>query len=691
MTPERTARGIFVATVVFVIASAAMGVTAGFPSASDAALAAGVTAIAIVYVGAGALLVARVPRNPIGWIVICVGFFQAMNALTSGYAELALDRSGPPLPLGEIAMWASMWTWIPSVAVLATFLLLLFPDGHPPTPRWRVVGWVAGIGITLTLTGTMIGSWPIRHVAFDHPSASPTGMGSTIELGALVAAGAACASIASLIVRYRRAQGDERLQLRWFILAAIVVIVGVLLGVAFDTNLVLVIGFFLIPITATVAILKYRLYEIDVVISKTIVYGALAALITIVYVAVVVGIGSFIHADLALSVAATGLVAVAFQSARERLQRWANRLVYGERASPYEVLAGFSERIADTYATEDVLPRTARVIAEGTGAERADVWLRIGDQVRRAASWPDNDDEGPATLALIEGDLPVFDDTDHSVPVTYRDELLGCITVTKRRGDPLTPTESALLDDLAQQAGLVLSNVRLTAELEARLQRITEQTAELQASRQRIVAAQDAERRRLERNIHDGAQQHLVALAVKLRLARGLLAKDPARARTMLAELRGEVDEALDTLYSLALGIYPPLLEEQGIAPALAAQYTRTELPVHLETDGTGRYPIDTEAAVYFCVLEALQNAAKYARATTIDVRLTESANVLRFEVSDDGVGFEMNGGSVGTGLAGMRDRLAVLGGDAEVWSEPGRGTRVSGRVPVADREGAPA
>jgi signal transduction histidine kinase len=255
--------------------------------------------------------------------------------------------------------------------------------------------------------------------------------------------------------------------------------------------------------------------------------------------------------------------------------------------------------------------------------------------------------------------------------------------VDKPASEPFTPAEDRLLNDVAGQAGLVLSNVRLTAELEANLERLSRQAAELRASRQRIVAAQDAERRRLERNIHDGAQQHLVALAVKLRLARQVVAKDAVKGRTMLLELQQQLDETLDTLTSLALGIYPPLLQEQGIAAALAAQYTRSGLPVHMVVDGATRYPIETEAAVYFCVLEALQNAAKHAHASRIDVRLEQRGGELFFELVDDGVGFDPATSGAGTGLQGMRDRLSVLGGDAEIESAPGRGSAVRGRVPV--------
>jgi signal transduction histidine kinase len=255
--------------------------------------------------------------------------------------------------------------------------------------------------------------------------------------------------------------------------------------------------------------------------------------------------------------------------------------------------------------------------------------------------------------------------------------------VTKPRGEAMTPAETALLADLAGQAGLVLSNVRLTAELQARLEEIARRSAELKASRQRIVTTQDAERRRLERNIHDGAQQHLVALAVKLRLVRGMLAKDAHRATAMLGELRSEVDEAIDTLSSLALGIYPPVLEDRGIAAALEVQARVGAIPVAVVADGVDRQPIETEAAVYFCCLEAIQNAAKYAHASRVDVLLGHEGANLTFEVRDDGVGFD-TAAVAGSGLQGMVDRLSALGGSVEIASTPGAGTIVSGRVPAA-------
>ena len=382
-----------------------------------------------------------------------------------------------------------------------------------------------------------------------------------------------------------------------------------------------------------------------------------------------------------LSIVATAIVAVAFQPVREQLQRVANRLVYGKRATPYEVLSQFSERVAETYGAEEALPKMARVLAEGTGAERALVWLRAGTLLRPAAAWPESGGAAQEPVRVLGDNMPDLPG-DEAVPVQHQGELLGGLTVTKRSGESLTPIERKLLDDLAHQAGLVLKNVGLTAELLARLE-------DLRASRQRLVAAQDEERRRLERNLHDGAQQNLVAIKVKLGLAEMLAAKDPARAKELLAQLKGDTDEALETLRSLARGIYPPLLAEKGLAAALESQARKATLPVDVEADGVGRFPQDTEAAVYFCVLEALQNVQKYADASRAVVRLSTVREELHFEVNDDGKGFEPATQKMGSGSQNMRDRIDALGGSMEVKSATGAGTSVVGYLPIGAAAGA--
>ena len=248
--------------------------------------------------------------------------------------------------------------------------------------------------------------------------------------------------------------------------------------------------------------------------------------------------------------------------------------------------------------------------------------------------------------------------------------------MSKPPNEPLSVAEGKLVDDLAAQAGLVLRNVRLTEELRANLE-------ELRASRQRLVTAQDEERRRLERNIHDGAQQQLVALAVKANLAGALVGKDPNREREIIAQLKAEATEALENLRDLARGIYPPLLADQGLTAALSAQARKAALPVEVAANGIGRYPQDAEAAVYFCILEALQNVGKYAEASRAVVRLSGDESRIAFSVEDDGIGFNAGMVARGLGLTNMDDRMSALGGTLDIRSQPGAGTTIAGSIPV--------
>ncbi|MGH9285711.1 MAG: sensor histidine kinase, partial [Acidimicrobiales bacterium] len=354
--------------------------------------------------------------------------------------------------------------------------------------------------------------------------------------------------------------------------------------------------------------------------------------------------------------------------------------VYGRRATPYEVLSEFSERMAETPATDELLARMARILAEGTVARRADVWLKVGSEIRPTASWPAGA-EPLAALALAGDDIPWIDNVTTAVAVRHHGELFGALSVTKPPNEALSPTEEKLLGDLGRQAGLVLRNVQLTAELLARFE-------ELRASRQRLIAAQDEARRRLERNLHDGAQQQLVALKVQLSLAEGAVEDLGVQAQPvleMIRSLKSQTGEALENLRDLARGIYPPLLAAEGLASALSSQARKsTSFDVSVEAVCLGRYDQDAEAAVYFCVLEALQNISKYAEAGRVALRLCEQDGLLTFEVADDGCGFDVAGAARGAGTQNMSDRLEALDGGLEIRSEPGQGTTVIGRLPIS-------
>jgi signal transduction histidine kinase len=543
----------------------------------------------------------------------------------------------------------------------------------------------------ITVIPVAITGWPIRgpilaNIGEEAPAGASAAFKSAYDiqvLGIILTFVLGIASAASLVIRLRHASGDERAQLKWFAYASAFLVAAIIANsplVGVGGNVLPGIALMMVPAAIGIAMFRYRLYDIDVVINKTIVVAVLAAFVTAVYLAVVVGISRLINTagepNVLLSVVATAIVALAFQPLRERARRLADRVVYGKRATPYEVLSEFSERMAGSYSTEDVLPRMARILGEGTGATRTEVWLRVGTQLQLAASWPEGAEPAKAPLPASEDELPEFPEADRAVPVRHQSELLGALTLTKPPSEPVTPAEEKLLFDLASQAGLMLRNVRLTAELQARL-------VDLRASRQRLVAAQDQERRRLERDLHDGAQQQLVALAVKQRLVEGLVRKDPEMAAQMLGDLQADTTEALENLRDLARGIYPPLLADKGLPAALEGHARKVHLPVTVETDGLGRYPQEVEAAVYFCCLEALQNIAKYADASHVSVNLSTEAGQLNFEVIDDGKGFDPESKPQGSGLQGMADRLEALGGMLAVHSEPGTGTTVVGHVPA--------
>ncbi|MBI4259893.1 MAG: ATP-binding protein, partial [Actinobacteria bacterium] len=605
----------------------------------------------------GAFMASRRPGNPVGWLFLGAASLAALGLLGSEYAIYALVTRSGELPGGAAAGWIANLAWLPSLGGLVTFLLLVFPNGRLPSRRWRPVAWAAGVTMVVVELAIALAPGPMD-IETRTPAANPFGIEalepatsalSTVGFPALSLL--AILSAASLIVRYRRAGSDERHQIRWFLLA------GALLAVGISTEQLLpdavssvtfTVALVSLPAAAAVAVFKYRLYDIDVVLNKTVVFGALAAFFSAVYVGIVVGVGTLVgsRGNVFLSVAATAVIAVAFHPVREWARRLANRLVYGERATPYQVLAEFGSRMAGTHSTEDVLPRMARILAEGTGAARAEVWLRIGSELVRETVSPSSAADGPSLLSVREGTTEI-PGADVTYEVRHQGELLGALAVTKPLDEPLSPTEDHLVRDMASQAGLVLRNVRLIEDL--------------RASRRRLVAAQDGERRRIERNIHDGAQQQLVALAVKTRLLGGLIGRSPERASAMAEEVGRELTQALEDLRDLARGIYPPLLADQGLAAALSAQARKAALPVAVHADGLGRYPQEAEAAVYFCVLEALQNAAKYAGATHVEVRLEAAGEELRFSVADDGTGFDPDGVTRGSGLQGMADRLSAL------------------------------
>ncbi len=634
----------------------------------------------------GALIVSRDRRNTIGILFLWASFLTAAS-FAGGEVFTYAARRGQSGQLVVAMGLLNNFGWLFGIFPVVFLTPLFFPDGQVPSPRWRPFLWfsltfVAVIGFDLSLgQKTLTGSTEAIAVANPLYVAAVGRLPTLDPVIAVLFPGIFAGSVVSLILRFRRSTGVERQQIKWVVFGLGVALVGIT-ATTFnnqETIVTALIGgaaFLLLPLSIGIAILRFHLYDLDVVVRKTLIYGAFALFATLIYLSVVVGVGVWLGRDNSfLTMVAAVVVAVTFQPVRARLTRFANRLVYGKRATPYEVLSEFSERVGGAYADEDVLPRMVRVLGEGIGAERADVWLAVDHELRDVAAWP-LDVAGRPPMPLPNGSIPRIDGMDRVYPVEQAGELLGALAVRKPPSDPVTPADEKLIADLASQAGLVLRNVRLSEALKARLD-------ELKAAQKRLVSAQDAERRRLERNIHDGAQQQLVALAVKLKLADTLIERDAHKARELVGQLQGETHAALEDLRDLARGIYPPLLADKGLPAALEAQARKSGLPIEVRADGIDRYPQDIEAAVYFSCLEAMQNIAKYASASAVSVSLFADGHSLRFVVTDDGRGFDPATTTGGSGLQGIVDRMGALDGQVSVTSTLGAGTTIEGRLPL--------
>jgi signal transduction histidine kinase len=376
------------------------------------------------------------------------------------------------------------------------------------------------------------------------------------------------------------------------------------------------------------------------------------------------------------------------------------------------VRASFASRLARGEPLNELFVGVVEALRDAFKLDAAELWVHTNGALRLVASNPRRPEvelgltpaeesiianaqlSGAAWAkvwlpSLLQGraDVPV-----RIAPISVSGLLLGLIVVERRRSaDTLAADIDATLGELAREVAAGLNKQRLDRALHASLEQLRRQADELRASRARIVAAADAERRRIERDLHDGAQQYLVAIAVKARLIQQLAPTDPARGAALTQDLVRDVEAALDELRSLAQGIYPPLLSSAGLGEALRAASSRTPIPVGLETDGVGRYQPELEAAVYYCCLEALQNTSKHAGdGTSASVRLWEEAGSLHFDVDDDGVGFDPAHGTAGAGLTNMRDRIGAVGGTLRIESAPGSGTRVRGAIPLAAPNGTP-
>lgn len=633
-----------------------------------------VIALVIGWPVVGAALVVYRPGNAIGRLMVGWGFLFGLSLFSEGM--VAISSQGTPVPALDLFTWLALVVITPIVTGVV-LLIALFPSGEIEA-RWRrrlirlvvgvtVVGVIARAILPLTTTSgdlTLTNPWGIEGLA---PFVAIDEIGFSLILLAL----AICA--VDLVVRWRRSEGQVRLQMRALALAVGVFAFGValtmVLGVIgldgrsleFAENLAWVSGLGAIAVAIGAAVARYRLYDIDVVVSKTLVYGALTLLIAGLYVGIVVGLGSLLGLttesrgpNTGLGLAALVVIPLVFQPARRWLERWANRFVFGRKATPYEVLSAFSQRVAAV--DPEVLAQVARSLTEGTTATGAGIWATEGSGLRLVASWPSD--------IMIEPD-----DAAASAQIVHNGELLGTVGLISPQGQGILPTDDKLLGQVASGLGLALRNQALTADLESRV-------AKLRDSRRRIVAVQDRTRRQLERDLHDGAQQRLVALKIKLGLATALADREAAaETSSVLAGLRDQADQVIETVREFARGIYPPLLEAEGLPAALSANFRKAAVPVSFQAASVGRYSREIEATAYFCLVSAVVEAIDRG-ADSVQVFLEDEEGLLTFEVRDDGSVSAPN-------LTSLTDRVDAAGGAVEVDSRPGHGTLIRGRFPV--------
>jgi len=654
-------------------------------------------AIAVVvflggYTTLGRIIVTRA-GNALGWIFLGIGICFGIALIAGTYVDASYDTPYvASLPGTDVAGWLT--GLFAAGALLIPMLFLLYPTGRPLTPRWRWVGWVWVVGAAFSTIWTMFRpADDIYGEADRFTTPNPFGVPWLepfeqvfLVVGVGCALAATFAALASLVLRYRRSSEVERQQIRWLMLVGLAALVLFLLMPFAESSdwlwislvLVLTLG---LPAATALAIFRYRLYDVDVVISKTIVYVGLAVFIGAAYVAIVVGIGALFGGDgsnRVLRIAATAGVALVFQPVRERLQRFANRLVYGKRATPYEVMAEFGHRIAGVLSAEDVLPDMAEAAARGVGGTAARVTVSLPDGRERSVDWPEGAEVVAPTVAL---------------PVLHAGQRIGEVAVVKPPSEPLRPAERTLLEDLAEHAGLALHNVRLTAELETKAEELTVQAGELRASRGRLVTARDAQRRRLERELRQGVGAELGDIGAEIETDARLVLDDPRTVEASLDALGARANGALDGLRDVARGVFPSVLADRGLPAALEALVRKVgdRATLVVTSDADHRFEPSVENAVYFCCVQAVQNAERHAPGSAVRVRLETVEDGVRFVISDDGPGFDPSTADSGEGMQIMNDRVAALAGELSVETARGRGTTVSGHIPVRAMEAASA
>lgn len=614
----------------------------------------------------GSLLAHKVPRNPIGWLLLAAALANSSMGLGREWA-VAVVLGGWSLPGVTVAAWWGTWPFVFSLATLPAMLLII-PDGRLPGPLWRPVGLLLAISAAMGVVEVMFLPGPFTD---DLPTlVNPVGIdwvGVTV-LGAVGQAGfglCVIAALVSLVVRTRRADAETRQQLRWVLLGASVLGIEVLLEIApwpgdhtfFTWAGPIAVLLFLACLA--VAVMRYRLWDLDLLLRMSLVYGILIGIIAAVYVAVVAGFGSLADSqiDIGPSLLAAALGAAVFAFLRDRVQRGVERVFYGDRSDPYRALSKLGLRLDRPESAGSVLDEVVDAVAQS---------LRLG---RVALVVPD------------VGEIAVVGDTQgptRSLPLVFRDVEVGELVVTPRPGAPLGGSQLAVLADLARPVAAVVHAVAVGDEL--------------QRSRRELVTAREAERRRVRRDLHDGLGPALAAVRMKLDSASILIDTDPARARVVIDQLTVDIRSTIADIRRLVHDLQPPELDEVGLVQALAdrarsfsglmedGHLLQVDLRSPPRVDGL---PAAVEVAAYRIACEALANVARHSHASFCRVDVTLNGD-LTLRVDDNGIGLPLDF-SRGLGTASMSERAAELGGTLSLGVSPLGGAEVIAHLPIAD------
>jgi signal transduction histidine kinase len=613
----------------------------------------------------GGLVAARRPGHPMGALLWAYGLAYAVCVAMFAYARAAVVHFPGSLPFGVPVMWMTSWDYVPAQCLGALVLPLVFPDGRLLSWRWRGALWAAVAFVPLSMAGNAFGPQSMGGWFGDRPNPYAVQgplFGMILHLGEACSLAAAVAAFASVALRWRRAGHVVRQQLKCFLATVPFLFASAVIGQAFPDALMLslVVGAaagLLMAVAIGLAVLRYRLYEIDVLISRAAVYGLLTATMAGVYLAAVAAAGGLsgdrpgLSAPVLAAVIAAGLLL----PVRGRLQRRVDRLFFGDRGAPYAAMARLGRRVEEATTAEPVLSTVVSVVAGSLRLPYAAVQLRVGDGWVPAAAWG----RAPPQVAAF--------------PLTFQRETVGRLLAGQRAaGEQLTKDDERLLANLARQVAPAAHAVALRQALDT--------------SRASLVTAREEERRRLRRDLHDGLGPALAALALGLDTACML---PPGRQQQeLLTSLSVQTQQAVTDIRHIVYGLRPPALDELGLAGAVREQAARLEgqaaglsIAMHIPGGDLDGLPAAVEVAAYRIIIEAVTNVVRHARARRCQIRI-QSGQDLRLEVCDDGAGLP-DGWRAGVGITAMRERAAELGGELAIAPASPRGTRITARLPV--------